>query len=150
MVDNSEVKFNKELYIEEMKELVDSAINLILKNDPEFEFYTVSIWTDPNAAYSSIGFETKRHSDEKIITIENLGRNYNPADYEFPDYVGFEHNSFDENWEEESAGACWNELELSLKIIGTYALDKLKSAKKHVDFELSTNGPLDWYQFIWK
>jgi len=58
--------FNKENYLLEMKSMVDKAIERLKTEKPEFKIYAVSIWTDPNAAVSSINFERKANSDKLV------------------------------------------------------------------------------------
>lgn len=44
------MKFKPAVYIAEMKLMVDAAIQKIVNENQAFEIYTVSIWTDANAA----------------------------------------------------------------------------------------------------
>jgi hypothetical protein len=59
------------------------------------------------------------------------------------------HETFPENWEEKTNGACWDLLEPALKKVGEYALEKIRHEKTNPDFELSVNGRQDWYEFTW-
>jgi len=105
------MNFDENTYIDEMKKLVDTAIEKLSKENYPFEVYTASIWTDPNAGVSSINFDSKTNSDAKVEQsnawnkkyfdeytaegdfeqaklFESAGtRNCNPADFELRNYV---------------------------------------------------------------
>ena len=81
----------------------------------------------------------------------------NPADFELPFYLGIQNESFplefeeeaeDEDYEEEEeASVCWEEAAPILKQVAAAAYQTAKSELK-VDadaFEVSYNGPDDWY-----
>jgi hypothetical protein len=164
-------KFSSEIYIDEMKAMIDNAFVEISKEKDSFEIFTISIWTDPNAAASSISFDSKKNSDLKVqksnawnkkyydqyIAEGDLeqaklfepisDRNSNPADFALRDYVEINNKSISRNWEERSKGKCWDLLEPLLKQIGEYALSKIDNLKIHSDFEIGVNGRQDWYEF---
>lgn len=56
--------FNKENYLAEMKYMVDKALERLKAEKLEFTIYSVSIWTDPNAASSAISFDSLKNSDK--------------------------------------------------------------------------------------
>ncbi len=165
--------FDENTYTLEMKTLIDSAIEKLSKEKPGFEIYTVSIWTDANAAVSSINFDSKANSDAKVEEsnawskkyfdeytaegdfeqaklFEPTGtRNCSPADFELRDYVLLNNASIPEDWEEQSDGDCWDTLGPLLQQVGKYAFDILVAANIAPDFELSVNGREDWYEFTW-
>ncbi len=58
--------FDSRLYQVEMKEMVDAAIGKMQVEQADFEVFTASIWTDPNAKASSINFDDKAHSDQHL------------------------------------------------------------------------------------
>ncbi|WP_146153479.1 hypothetical protein [Adhaeribacter arboris] len=156
-----------------MENLINKAIDKMKSNDA-FKIYTASIWTDPNAAASSISFDSeensilkvkssdeflKKHYDRLIAKGEfeeaqsflpETRRNTNPADFELRDLVEISNLSFPINWEEESDGACWNELEPLLLKIGEQTFHRLQELNLHQEFKLAVNGPEDWYEHIWK
>ncbi len=168
------MKFDKEQYLTEMKLMVNQAIDKLQKEIPDFEIFTISIWTDPNAAASSIGLESKLNSDKQVKASNEWSqkyydqylaegdleqaalfkptgtRNYNPADFELRDFVEIKNTSIENNWEENSGGNCWDELEPALKEIGAYAFSQVQTLKIHSEFELSVNGRQDWYEFVWR
>ena len=164
---------NKELYLEEMKSLISNAIDK-LKTKDNFKVYTVSIWTDPNAGASAISFDSEENSKLKIeksnewskkhyerliaagdfqeaeMFKPNVGRNTNPTDFELRDLVEVSHQSFPQNWEEDTEGECWNELQPLLIEVGNLAFESLQVLNLHQEFELAVNGPEDWYEYTWK
>ena len=167
------MRFNKTVYLKEMTAMVDAAFDKFSSEQPTFEIFTASIWTDPNASTSSISFDSKDNSDKKIeqsnawnkkyyeqyLAEGNLeqaqlfqpqeGRICNPADFILRDYIEFVNTCISINWEEKTKGKCWNILQPLLKEIGEYAFTKIKQLKAHPNFELSVNGREDWYQFTW-
>ena len=167
------MEIHKVVYLNEMKSMVNDAIEKIRKEKPDFEIFTVSIWTDPSASASSINFDSKDNSDKNanesyewnkkhydtFIAEGDLAqaklfeptenRNCNPADFALSDFCEIENLSIPEDWEEETEGECWDILEPLLKEIGEYAYLKIKVLNVHSDFELSVNGRQDWYEFTW-
>jgi hypothetical protein len=87
--------------------------------------------------------------EEAEMYLPSTGRNTNPADLELRDFEETENKSFAMNWEEESEGECWNELEPVLQEIGEYAFEKLQNMNIADNFELAVNGSNDWYEFVW-
>ena len=164
---------DKLLYLEEMKNLINSAIDRMNSNR-EFKIFTASVWTDPNAAASAISFDSeensiikvkksdeflKKHYDrlmaqEKFEEAQSFlpekRRNTNSADFELRDLVEISNLSFPMNWEEESDGDCWIELTPLLLEIGNFAFEKLQKLNLHDEFELAVNGPEDWYEYVFK
>lgn len=154
--------------------MVNKAIERIVLEKPKFEIYTVSIWTDPNAAVSSINFDSKRNSDKNVrrsnewskkyhdqfvaegdleqakLFEPRTGRHCNPADFELRNFELINNPSIRvKDWEFQTNGRCWTTLQPVLKEIGAYAFKKLLKLNIHADFELSVNGKKDWYQFTW-
>ena len=154
--------------------MVDLAIGRLREEKPDFEIFTASIWTDPGAASSSIGFESKENSDkltqesnewskkyydqymaegdlEQAKLFEPTGtRNNNPADFALTNFVEIDNATIPDNWEETSDGKCWDDLEPALKEAGAYAFEQMQTLKLHDQFELSVNGRQDWYEFVWR
>lgn len=168
------MKFAKAAYIKDMKLMVDHAIALLKTEQPDFEVYTASIWTDPNAAASSISFDSKTNSDALVEDAKAWNkshydkhmaagdteqaklfeptetRNTNPADFELMDFRIANHASYiPRGWEEQTEGDCWEVLSPALSEVGNYAFERLQSLRLHPQFELAVNGPEDWYEFTW-
>ena len=165
--------FNRQQYIHEMMSMVDVAIERMKSERPDFEIYTASIWTDPNAAASSISFDSKTNSDlqaqksnewskkyyDKYMAAGDFEqakrfapkeeRNTNPVGFQLRDFSEINNSTIEMNWEENSEGACWEDLDPCLKEIGSYAFNKIIQLNVHDQFELSVNGSEDWYQVIW-
>ena len=170
--------FDSRLYQIEMQEMVDAAIEKMRNEQPDFEVFTASIWTDPNAKASSINFDDKAHSDQHLrqhhewaqrhyqknkesidrngpeyvkLLLKKERRNRNPADFKLRDFVEIQNDSIKiDDWESEYEEQCWHELEPELKQIAKYTLQKIRVLKLHPQFELAVNGNRDWYQYKWK
>jgi hypothetical protein len=167
--------FDQNLYLEEMTTMIDKAINRLQSKKPNFKIYTASIWTDPNAAASSINFDSKENSLSKVKKSNEWNKKYydqyivegdfaqaelfkpnegtrvcNPADFELRDFEETTHKSFPENWENETDGKCWQELEPALTKIGEIYFYKIKTLNVEEGFELSTNSERDWYDKTWQ
>lgn len=168
--------FNKENYLTEMKSMVDQAIERLKAEKPEFLIYTVSIWTDPNAAASSISFDSQQNSAreveqsnafdkeqyEEYIAEGDLEsaelfkpetwvqRNCNPANFELRDFKETNHPDIPINWEYEKGGRCWPQLTPALTKIGNYAFEKIRTMTVEPGFELAVNGKKDWYEKVWR
>ncbi len=68
--------FDKSLYHKEMTKMVDQAIQRLQIEKPTFKIYTVSIWTDPNAAASSINFDSKENSLKNVKKSNEWSKKY--------------------------------------------------------------------------
>ncbi|MBK8086695.1 MAG: hypothetical protein IPK31_01190 [Chitinophagaceae bacterium] len=158
-----------------MIRLIDKAISRFKSEKPDFKIYTTSIWTDPNACVSSINFDSKENSLNNIKKLNDWSKDYyaqflaegdleqaelfkpkveirscNPANFELRDFEEMTHRSFPENWESETNGNCWRELEPALVEIGNYAVSKIKNLNIDDNFELSINSNKDWYDKTWQ
>jgi hypothetical protein len=167
------MKFDRNKYLKEMTAMVDKAVQRLSTEKHDFEIYSLSIWTDPSAKMSSINFDSKKNSDQKVAKSNEWNKKYydkhiaqgdleqaklfepiktrncNPADFELRDFEELSNASIPDNWEERTKGRCWDLLEPALKEVGEYTFDKIRSQKIHVDFEMSVNGRQDWYEFTW-
>lgn len=166
--------FNQTLYLTEMTQMVDYAIKRLQTEKPTFKIYTASIWTDPDAAVSSINFDSKENSLKKVSESNNWNKKYydqylaegdieqaelfkpnqytricNPADFELRDFEQISHQSFSKGWESETEGECWTEIEPALIEIGSYAFSKIKELNVEDGFELAINSNEDWYDKTW-
>ena len=167
--------FDKSFYIEEMMKMVDIAIQRLLLEKPNYKIYSTNIWTDPNAAMSSINFDSKESSLNKVKESNDWNKKYydqyleegdfeqaelfkpnvltrvcNPTDFELKDFEEINNRSFPENWENETDGECWKQLEPALIEIGNYAFTKSKALNLEDGFELSINSDKDWYDKTWQ
>ncbi|HZS07448.1 MAG TPA: hypothetical protein VFD58_21620 [Blastocatellia bacterium] len=146
----------------------------MLTKHPDVRVYTISIWTDPDAAFSAVNFDTYENSVEQVeqantfskeqydhliaegeyeeakLFLPGTGRNCNPADFAFRELAGMKHSSFDPLWEERTKGRCWNRLEPALLEAGELALSELADFNLHRDAELSVNSRYDWYDHTWR
>lgn len=166
--------FNKNQYLSEMNALIDKAFERITSEYPDYKIYTISIWTDPNAATSSINFDSKTNSLKSVEKTNQWNKKYyeehlankdfeqaelfkpligsrlcNPANFDFRDFEEFKHNSFKKNWEEKSFGKCWTKLNPALLEIGSIAFLKADKLNLEENFELAVNSDLDWYDKTW-
>ncbi len=167
--------FNKEIYIKEMTEMVNKAIERMKNEKPNFIIFTTSIWTDPNSTASSIGFDSKKNSLKNVEKSNEWDKKYyeeylakgdlemaelfkpdeatrmcNPAVYDLKDFEEITNLSFPTNWESETKGNCWKELTPALREIGKYTFDQIKQLNLEDGFELSINNKKDWYGKTWK
>lgn len=167
--------FDQTLYLEEMTAMIDKAIRRLQSEKPGFKIYTASIWTDPDAAASSINFDSKENSQNKVKKSNEWNKKYydqyiiegdlaqaelfkpnegtrvcNPADFELRDFEEAIHESFPEHWERETDGKCWKELEPALIKIGEIYFHKIKILNVEEGFELSINSERDWYDKTWQ
>ncbi|MDR1911200.1 MAG: hypothetical protein LBQ52_02490 [Helicobacteraceae bacterium] len=161
--------FDGELYKKEMIDMIDRAIVRLKNEEPNFKIFTASIWTDAEAAASSIGFDDKENSlkcvenHNKFIKKyydkymasgeEDMARSFkpieevrmrNPADYTLRDYEEITHKSFVD------ISKRWNQLKPALTEVGKYAFEQIKYLNIDEGFELSINGKNDWYDKVWK
>jgi hypothetical protein len=165
---------DNQLYYKEMTAMVNKAIDRLQLEMPNFKIYTASIWTDPNAAVSSINFDSKTYSikqvkqrnawfkkyrsyhlvegDLKMAALfkPNKGtRIFNPANFLLRDFELIRHKSFPRHWESNTNSRCWKKLEPALIEIGDYTFMLLKTLHLEKGFELSINSARDWYDKTW-
>ena len=165
---------NKSLYIQEMTQMIDIAISKIQSEKTNFKIYTVSIWTDPESAISSINFDSLKNSLKNVKKSNKWSNKYyeqykaegdleqaelfrpiegsricNPADFELRDFDKITNKSFGMNWESDTDGQCWEELEPALIEMGNAAFEKVKKLNVEFGFELAVNSKRDWYDTTW-
>jgi hypothetical protein len=158
-----------------MTKMIDKAIKRLQTENPNFKIYTASIWTDPNAAASSINFDSKENSLNHVKKLNEWSKKYydrflaegdlkqaelfkpnegtrvcNPANFELRDFEEITNKSFPENWESETDGDCWKQLEPALIEIGEISFHKIKNLNTEEGFELSINSDQDWYDKTWQ
>jgi hypothetical protein len=165
--------FDKKAYLGEMQEMIDRAITRLKNEQKDFKVFTISLWTDPDAAASSFNIDSKENSDKKVEKSNEWNRRYydqfvsegdleqaklfeptairncNPADFALRDFEEINHSAIPPDWEMETEGECWNDLEPALKEIGEKCFEMCKDLNLEGDFELSVNGRNDWYEFTW-
>ncbi|KAB1231596.1 hypothetical protein [Chryseobacterium viscerum] len=168
--------FNKENYLAEMKQMIDNALHRLKAEKPKFIIYSVSIWTDPNAASSAISFDSLKNSVREVHLSNEfdkeqydefiaegdvdsaelfkpetwIKRNCNPANFELKDFEEISHPNIPINWEYEKGGRCWQQLKPALTEIGNYAFKQIQKMTIEEDFELAVNGKNDWYETVWR
>jgi hypothetical protein len=167
-------RFDRERYVREMLDLVARGCAKLRRERPYLRVYTVSIWTDPDAAASAINFDTLAHSRAQVEAfevyraetreellragrIELAGawerparpRNENPADFLLRWFADADHWSVPRRWEERSGGACWAELKPALDEVAGRALPMLAELDLEVDAILGVNGRKDWFERTW-
>lgn len=169
------MKFDQQRYRDEMRTLVESAKTQFRDQHPDVIVYTISIWTDPDAAASAVNFDTRQHATEQLQASNDWGqkyhdqymadgdverarqftplpldgRNTNPADFAYPLYAEIQHQSFPEGWEQDSDGACWDVLEPALRHVGESARVAFAELLLHPEAELGVNSRHDWYDEAW-
>jgi hypothetical protein len=165
--------FDGPLYFSEMKALIVAARSLMMDRHSEIPIYTISIWTDPDAASSAVSFDTRENSQAKVdaanawskkhfdrlmfqgepeeaqLFLPNEGRNCNPADFAFRSVVTARHGSFDEGWEELAGDECWELLEPAFLAVADSAREMFADLCLEPDAELGVNSRRDWYDQRW-
>ncbi|MBI1374639.1 MAG: hypothetical protein GC159_18125 [Phycisphaera sp.] len=163
------MEWNETLYKLEVEQLIDRAVDLLLQDHSSIHIYTVSIWTDPDAAISALSIDTEEHSkshveshgaynakqrkywldagDEEMANLFNneLDRCRNPADFELRNLVKCEHQAFEPLWAERTEGQCWDVLEPALLQIADYAVERFNKLRLADDAMLGVNSRRDWF-----
>ncbi|MBC7788489.1 MAG: hypothetical protein H7Z74_00975 [Anaerolineae bacterium] len=162
--------FDETLYLIEMSRLLDQAAATLRREYPQALVYTVSVWTDPDAAVSGVSFDTAEnsaakmaeeeawaaehfarlstrgeHEEAKLFAPRGGARNDNPADFAFREIALVEHRSFPLRWAEEMGGRCWEELGPALERVRERAVDLYVLLPLDTDAELAVNSNRDWY-----
>jgi hypothetical protein len=139
-------------------------------SDPCFAIYTVSIWTDPDAARSAVSFDTAEHSAESIARSDAWstkqrdrliaagrhveaelyrsrigGRCENPADFAYRDIALIAHTAFPPGWAGATEGRCWKVLGSALLTVQREALREYAALPRHADAVIAVNSAADWY-----
>lgn len=63
----------------------------------------------------------------QLLNPINDTRMGNPADYDLRNYRLIMHRSFPKDWESDTEGLCWEQLEPALVEIGNYCFSKLNN-----------------------
>jgi len=143
-------KASQETYIAEMKAMVDKAIMRMKNENPEFVVFTVSIWTDRDAAVSAINFDSLENSVLNIKETNEWNAKYSfepitgnrstdPADFKLRNFEEITHAAIPPKWYS------------SLIKIGKYAFfEMIKELNiDRQNFELGINSTKDWYAKTW-
>jgi hypothetical protein len=163
------MKFQRDMYLSEMTRLIHDAVAELSSKHPDLTIYTVSIWTDPDAAASAISFDSRENSQRAVAKHEQWaadtrrglleegrleeaaafetydGRNCNPADFLLSSLVEVRHKSFGGRWAEKSGGRCWDELGPCLAEVVQMAKVAFAQLRLEPDAELAVNSLRDWY-----
>jgi len=167
-------RFSEASYLREMATLISMAKRSMLGDHADAMVYTVSMWTDPDAAVSALSFDTIENSLEKIrqanewakkhydrlmsegevdeaqlFLPQQGGRNCNPADFAFRNLGKLTHASFKRGWEQASKEKCWNLLEPALLKVADLARKEFSELRLHADAQLGINSRRDWYDRHW-
>ena len=134
-------------YLDEMSELFERVRLKFEKERPIDRIFVISIWTDPDAAASSVSLESRSHSD--MFTGTPGVPNDSPADFEYRDFSECEHSSFPKFWEENTSGACWGELEPALVAAANNAIRLFEKMPLEPDAVLGVNSSRDWFDRRW-
>jgi hypothetical protein len=161
--------FDAVLYQVEMSRLLRDAADAVRRHHRGLVIYTVSVWTDPNAAVSAVSVDTRENSEAQLAELAAwaqarraealaagdpamaalLGalppRNRNPAGFALREIASVEHRAFPANWDEVSRGDCWLELGPALSKVRADAVNQFAGLSLHPEAELAVNGPRDWY-----
>lgn len=161
--------FDETLYQHEMTELLTGAAQILQRDYPDMLIFTVSMWTDPNAAVSRVCVDTEEHSAvqlAKSATWRNaeyeelmaggqtaLARHFTPREFEressSADFavqlLSIQHSAFHRYWEYTSEGACWDVLEPALLKAAETAEKILSVLPLHTNACLAVNSRRDWY-----
>lgn len=161
--------FDATLYQQEMADLLTAAVRILQRDHAGMLIFTVSIWTDPNAAVSTVCVDTEEHSamqlarsalwsntryerlmaegkteNAKQFAPREIERNANPADFAVQ-LLSTKHDAFQRNWEETSDGACWDLLEPALLRAAEMAEEVFSVLPLHTNARLAVNSRRDWY-----
>lgn len=162
-----EKEFNKNLYKEEIINLIKSSIEKLKREYPNYEVLTMSITSDFSSGISAIHFDSENFSKNYLQKEKEKYKYYlekndvekaeiykptdeiritNPADFELAFYIEISHNSFSlEDFEEEENYEGYAILKEVLKENYDYIIKELKV---NSNFELTYNDEEDWYNSI--
>ena len=136
--------FDKPKYMTEMEALINNAFHAFRQTEDAEAAFVVSIWTDPDAAASSVSVETRQHSFEFLGTRDRI--NDSPADFRYRDIAECDHRSFPALWEEATSGECWDLLEPALIEVANDAIRVLSNWPVEEDAVLGVNSRRDWFE----
>ena len=166
------MRFEEELYQEEMGRLLRAAYGALSTEYPDVVVYSASICTEPDARVSAVSFDTRQNSEAMVARMARWARdqharmlaedpqaaaallrvparNTNPADFAVRDIVEVRHKAFDPHWEESSGGRCWDLLEPALERAAAVALEIFSRLPLDQDAELGVSTRRDWYGRTW-
>ncbi|HKO20197.1 MAG TPA: hypothetical protein VJU82_15070, partial [Acidobacteriaceae bacterium] len=163
------MEFAQETYRKEMRDLLRAAHDAAQRRLGDELIYTISIWTDPDAAMSAVSIDTREHSLAHIAalsswaheqvakysgTMENEleeallnlpDRDINPANFAYVDLAIKRHVSFPHDWAAETDGACWQYLGPALQTVAEEALQLFAASPLDPEAEVGVNAANDWY-----
>ena len=163
------MEFAQEAYHNEMRDLLRAAHDAAQRRLSNELIYSISIWTDPDAAESAVSIDTREHSSAHLAALSawaheqvakysgaieselaaalvNLpDRNINPADFAYVNLATKRHASFPHHWAADTDGACWQYLGPALESVADEALQLFAVLPLDSDAELGVNSANDWY-----
>lgn len=165
--------FDTTLYEVEILRMLGQARIRLQKEYPQLAVYSISIWTDPDAAVSAVSFDTVENSRAKVAELEayerethaklvaagdlemaahfaprsGVRRNSNPADFALREFVTVEHRAFEPGWEADTEGRCWKELEPALLRVRALAAEEFGHLPLHPEAQIAVNSAQDWFDY---
>jgi hypothetical protein len=163
------MEFDQEAYRGEMRDLLRAAHDAAQRRLGDERIYSISIWTDPDAAASAVSIDTREHSTAQLAALSSWAheqvtkyaatmaselaaallnlpdRNTSPADFAFVDLATVRHASFPRHWATETDGACWQYLGPALQSVADEALQLFAALPLDPEAELGVNSANDWY-----
>ena len=164
------MEFNNTRYLDEMSRLLADGAAALRTAHPDAVVYTVSIWTDPNAAQSAVSFDTAEHSAAAIAQSDvwsakhrerliAAGRHIeaelyrprtgercqNPADFAYRNIASITHTAFPRGWAGATEGRCWEVLGPALLRVQREALREYAALPRHAQAVIAINSDADWY-----
>lgn len=163
------MRFDRDLYLSEMRELLERAKRRWQEELSDVPIFAVNIWTDPAALASAVGLETRSNSDKKVAEMHEFAlqernrllkrgdqrmadlflpplaaqRNESSADFAYRNFAETEHVSFDYDWGESEA--CWKDLEPALIEVRDLAMQLFRGFKLDPDAEVAVSSRNEWY-----
>lgn len=154
-------------YLEELQQLLSTAITRMKIEHADFVIFTVNIWTDKQANISVISFDDQQNSLQKLKAIQEFNqkqyedwlaqgdwemaqefnpinhsppqRATNPADFKLANFAEIKHQQPITRW--------YPTLQKFAKIAFKTIARELKIDPDH--FELGINSSHDWYDKSW-
>jgi hypothetical protein len=161
--------FDQAAYREEMHDLLHKARDAARQRLGIERVYSVSIWTDPDAAVSAVSVDTRAHSSAQLTALSTWAheqvakyagtaeaeftecllnlpdRNVNPADFAYADLATKRHISFPHHWAADTARGCWQFRGPALAGVADEALQLFAALPLDWDAELGVNSAHSWY-----
>lgn len=163
------MSFSSSGYSNEMKLLLTATAKR-WRDEIREPIYSISIWTDPEAAESAISLETREHSDQFIAGVHAFARqraeaqlrkgnakmadlllahlarfrNDSPADFAFRNFATISNASLPRRWNESD----WPRLTACLLQVREEAIETFQAFDLTEDAEIGVNTASSWYDKI--